>query len=354
MSFIGSMFSSSQGAGFNPYANQNSALGQSSAAAASQLGGVNTQLQNEATNGSGLAQAQLAQATGQNIQQNTGMIASTKGLNPALAARQASENASQANQAAAGQSAALQAQTQLAAQQQLSGNLTNQQQIYQNALAAQNSAQSGVAVANANNSASALGGLTSGLGLAAGLAHGGMVPEFAQGGMMMPRFDDGGMMGSPNVAGGWTPGAALGISSLPPPPAGDNFVNPTPLGVSDQSKNKVEAQTPSQSGGGANQQVFQGAQAAGKGIGKGIGALAGLFAEGGKVNNMTGGGHVPGKAKVAGDSLKNDVVNAKLSPGEVVIPRSVMNSKDPVKGASKFVAALLAKQGMKHGTQKNR
>lgn len=35
------------------------------------------------------------------------------------------------------------------------------------------------------------------------------------------------------------------------------------------------------------------------------------------------GGNVPGKAKVKGDSLKNDTVKTKLSPGEIVIPRTV-------------------------------
>lgn len=46
------------------------------------------------------------------------------------------------------------------------------------------------------------------------------------------------------------------------------------------------------------------------------------------------GGQVPGKAKVQGDSPKNDVVNAKLSPGEIVIPRSIAH--DPKK-AAKFI-----------------
>ena len=36
---------------------------------------------------------------------------------------------------------------------------------------------------------------------------------------------------------------------------------------------------------------------------------------------------------------------AVLSPGEVVIPRSVMNSKDPVKGAADFVRQLLKDKG---------
>lgn len=55
---------------------------------------------------------------------------------------------------------------------------------------------------------------------------------------------------------------------------------------------------------------------------------------------------VPGKAKVKGDSLENDTVPAKLQAGGVVIPRSVMNSKDPAGNAAKFVAAILAKKGI--------
>ena len=46
------------------------------------------------------------------------------------------------------------------------------------------------------------------------------------------------------------------------------------------------------------------------------------------VKLMSGGGVVSGISKVTGDSLKNDVVPAMLSPGEVVLPRTVVNSKD--------------------------
>jgi hypothetical protein len=56
---------------------------------------------------------------------------------------------------------------------------------------------------------------------------------------------------------------------------------------------------------------------------------------------------VPGQAKTSGDNLKNDTVPAMLSPGEVVIPRSVMNGKNPAKESAKFVAAILAKKGMR-------
>lgn len=50
---------------------------------------------------------------------------------------------------------------------------------------------------------------------------------------------------------------------------------------------------------------------------------------------------VPGKPKVSGDSEKNDVVPALLSPGEIVIPRTVAQ-KGP-QAAHDFVAALMSK-----------
>lgn len=88
---------------------------------------------------------------------------------------------------------------------------------------------------------------------------------------------------------------------------------------------------------------------------KGAGALIGL-ADGGQVpshldmvnkiygNSYKQGGQIPGKAKVAGDSLKNDTVPAKLSPGEMVIPRSVMQSKDPAAAAAEFVRQHMKKE----------
>lgn len=57
------------------------------------------------------------------------------------------------------------------------------------------------------------------------------------------------------------------------------------------------------------------------------------YADGGVAHDhaicMKLGGHVPGEATVPGDSEENDTVDAKLSPGELVIPRSV-----PKDGAS--------------------
>lgn len=64
-----------------------------------------------------------------------------------------------------------------------------------------------------------------------------------------------------------------------------------------------------------------------------------------KRKDMSKGGHVSGKAAVKGNSYANDTVKARLSPGEVVIPKSVMESEDPIANAAKFVGAIMAKSG---------
>ncbi len=56
------------------------------------------------------------------------------------------------------------------------------------------------------------------------------------------------------------------------------------------------------------------------------------------------GGHVPGTPKVPGNDPVNDTEKALLSPGEVVVPNSVMQSRDPVNNAAKFVADVLARK----------
>ena len=69
--------------------------------------------------------------------------------------------------------------------------------------------------------------------------------------------------------------------------------------------------------------------------------VAGIYASGGPV---------PGKANVPGNSLKNDVVDAKLSPGEVVLPRTVAH--DPEK-AKRFVELLMQHGGSGHEALKD-
>lgn len=53
---------------------------------------------------------------------------------------------------------------------------------------------------------------------------------------------------------------------------------------------------------------------------------------------MAKGSKVPGKAKVDGDSEKNDTVPALLSPGEIVVPRSAAKNPDKAAAFAKSVA----------------
>jgi hypothetical protein len=77
-----------------------------------------------------------------------------------------------------------------------------------------------------------------------------------------------------------------------------------------------------------------GAGGAGAGAGAAGGAAAAAPAA---VAALAHGGRIDGMAPYAGDTPKNDVVSAKLSPGEIVIPRSAAGSK---KAAKSFIESL--------------
>lgn len=68
---------------------------------------------------------------------------------------------------------------------------------------------------------------------------------------------------------------------------------------------------------------------------------------------MAGGGVVPGQARARGDSLSNDTVPAMLSPGEIVLPRSVAQGEDAPDKAAEFVAALKTKKKRESGEGPN-
>jgi hypothetical protein len=89
-----------------------------------------------------------------------------------------------------------------------------------------------------------------------------------------------------------------------------------------------------------------------------IGALAmkaapALLAGGGSPErDLTDGGHVTArvpseKAVKPGNSYGNDKIKAVLSEHEIVLPRTVTLSKDPVKSAADFVAKVIAKRKVK-------
>lgn len=274
-------------------------------------------LQNVA-NGTGPnpAQAMLNNATGANTANQAALMASQRGAssNPGQIARLAAQQGAANQQNAVGQGAALQAQQSLGALGQ-QGALANQmvgQQMQQNAtLGTQNLAEQqnllnsiqGVNNANVSNasqynqanqayrdsSGSAIGGL---LGGAASLLGGPVAGLFSGGGK-----------------GGGQPMAGEGGSL----PAGEMYA--AQGGMVDPI-----------------QAIYHGM------------AMGGMLDGEAHAKTME---PVPGKAKVKGDSLKNDVVPAKLSPGEIIIPRSVMESKDPLKEGTKFLAEALRKSGKK-------
>ncbi len=70
-----------------------------------------------------------------------------------------------------------------------------------------------------------------------------------------------------------------------------------------------------------------------------LGGILGMFSDGGEV---------PGKANVFGDDERNDTVRAKLSPGEIVIPRSHASSPED---AASFVRALQRRGPVQHFDQ---
>jgi hypothetical protein len=75
----------------------------------------------------------------------------------------------------------------------------------------------------------------------------------------------------------------------------------------------------------------------------------GNFAKGGMTKDFRAGGRVSAsspkeKAVKSGNSYANDKIPAVLSEHEIVLPRSVTLSKDPVGEAAKFVAGVIAKR----------
>lgn len=263
------------------------------------------------------AQAMLANSTGQNVAQQAALMASQRGVgaNPALIARQAAMQGAGIQQQAAGQAAALQAQQSLNALGQ-AGSLANTQagnqisatnaftqaaqNMHQNELNAQ--AQYNSTLMGGNNSANAanaslaqtradqLGNLTSSLSGAAGTLAGlGNKSIDTQ----QPIYSQGGAF---NVGNTMTPMAEGGMIS----PVMIHLTGERPMAYGGNVGSKLQV-----------------------------------------------GGKVPGKPTVGGavNSYANDKVKALLSPGEVVIPRSITQGKDPIKGAAAFVAATLAKSG---------
>ena len=239
------------------------------------------QAQANGTSGPNPAQQQLMQNEQRIAQQQAAQYAGNRALNPGLAARLAGNTAATTASTAAGNAGIQQAQQQLASQQLLGQTAAQGEQGINQAGAL----NAGVAAGNQQAAQGLIGGLLQAGGSAlAGMSTGGVVPSHIRDISQIYHLDDGGA-------------------------------------VSSKSEFKIPT------------------------LGDPVGELLKFqqLNSGGSPKPMKKGGDVPGKAKTEGDSPKNDTVAAMLSPGEVVIPRSVMNSDDPVSNAAKFVANLVRK-----------
>lgn len=333
------------------------------------------QLQNVAAGqGPNPAQAMLNQATGQNVQNQAALQAGQRGAaaNVGLMARNAGLQGANIQQQAAGQGATMQAQQALNALNSAGGVASgitaaqqNEQNILQGANTASQNIQGNLANTTMQGQQAMLGGLMQGIGSGAsaisGKAYGGEVQNFDDGGDVDAAPDD----SSQDIAP-----VQQQQSQMSDPM--DQIVNESnmqsaqnPVGPQSQFgqalNNQAQGQMPQYATSNPGSQALQSGMASmisggksssgGGGSGGGLGglmSLAAMMAKGGNVGDrLKSGGHVPGEAKQKGNSYKNDTVKALLSPGEVVIPKSVMESSDPARGAAEFVQAVMSKKRMK-------
>lgn len=340
------------------------------------------------------AQAQLAQNTGQNIQQQAALMGSMRGgqANPGLMARQASQQGGAIQQQSAGQAATLGAQQQIAGMQgmqnqygqmanlatagvgqqqnalaQLGNQSQNYQQLLQQQLQAQNQNQMQGRLANADiakqgmqNTAGAIGGGMNALGSmmsgpssmpggGGGKAHGGVITQ---------HFDDGG------VALGPVAGVQAGMT------ASQQLESPMQVQQQSQANQPKSMLGQQQQAQAQPTMPMSGGDAGANAIAQGVGGLFKGVSGYGAVNNMMGqaqsgmdsimkmapmlaalsqGGPVPGSPKIQGDSEANDTVPAMLSPGEIVIPRSHVDSPEKI---ASFLNGLLGTNFKNGSSQK--
>jgi len=296
-------------------------------------------LQQQATGQGGPAPEQLQYQMNINNQlaQQQGLMAGQRGLNPALAAKMAGQQAAQAGQQTAAQSALLGQQRQLGAQANLgnmygqmqTGNLT-QQQLYNQSLAERNRIGANVAQGNQQTGAALTGGIMKGIAGAAAAgaaAHGGLIGHYADGGITN--------QGGPQSLLGQGLITPLNEASSPSSLESDlaSFGSgKSKLGMSPKSTMPLGEPTPMAG------EPIQAVSASGLPV---MNAFSGAYLD------YRSGGGIPGKAKVKGDSYANDTVPIMVSPGEAVIPRTVMNSENAPDKAKDFVAALLAHKNMR-------
>lgn len=356
------------------------------------------------------ALAQLNQTTGQNVANQAALMAGQRGAssNVGLMARQAGQTGGNLQQQAVGQGATLQAQQQLnainaaggIAGQQVNNQVgqtnanTNAQEQYQqnllNATGAYNNAQvgnqtnlnnvnAGVQAANYANKMAIVGGIAKGAGSAAAMASGGMVHQYADGGATSQAPVQ--SSGPQSKFGKALKGMGDNMQPLTPPGENVSATGSAALnsGIADLTsslgkriKTNMKAPSGAEDVAGPSMPMSQGSTMAGgpADLG-GMSSSLPMAAKGGMVPALLSPGEqylepkeaeqvakgkaspaqvgkiVPGKPKHKGNNYDNDVVPAKLEEGGIVIPNSIMQSKDPVRGAADFVNKIMAKRRVK-------
>lgn len=352
--------------------------------------------------GPNAAQTALNANTATNVANTAALQAGQRGAsgNVGLIARQAAQQGAVTQQAAVGEAATLQAQQAIAAQQQLQGlaatevgqqegavqGASNAQQNEQNIIQGANTAANNAGVAmqsninnanatisagNAANNAATTGGILGAIGSL--FAKGGEVgaPRMAAGGPLVVAP----VAGVPNEVGPWlnsAPASGGGAPQVgaPSAPPGDSKAS-AELGknIANLAINATGAAGDSEEDEGENWarggRVCEGPHrshvanylAAG-GVSSKVPAMLSpdevylnpeavrKVVEDG-ANPMKIGQRIPGKAKKANDSLKNDTVAMDLEEGGVVIPRHITTHKMAPEKAELFVHRALARKKAK-------
>lgn len=319
---------------------------------------LNNQLQGVA-NGTGPnpAMAQLNQTTAQNIGNQAALMAGQRGVgqNAGLLARQQAMNGANIQQQAVGQGATLQSQQQLNALGAIGSNLNNSGTLATNQVAGTNTALGNAGTMADQQQANILGAINNQNNSRVTAAQNVSSDNLAVSGEKMQAIQ--GVLGGTGVAGQQ---AATAMKKAEGGLITQPQVTPAAGGAAPPSGGDSGGGGPDISG------IAEMALMAANGgdimkVDGGPGALRNTntrkhvhfheylsapksYQGGGQVKAANSKEHAVAK----GNNYSNDKVPALLSEGEIVLPRSVTQSKDPVKAATAFVQAIMAKQnGMK-------
>lgn len=353
-------------------------------AGAGQMTGLMSNLQRQMSGdfgpGGALAQKVLEQGLSQNVAGVRSQLASQRGLNPALAARYAAQQTAQLGGQTAQQAGILGLQQQLAAQQQLgqlagtSATLGAKAGDIFGQMRGQDITQ---AQATSDAALKRLGTLVqSDVGMRqiqaqTGMAENEIRQKVASANQAAAAGDRqlaaqiigsligaGGQIGAAKATGSTAAPAAAGAGGAGAAAASDERTKKNIKNISDKDINEFlnsvnpvsyEYKEPEKYGQGDKAgflmqdvadtkigQMIQRPLPDGK-MGYDPQSLQGVILAALARRNKAEGGRIDGTAPYAGDTPKNDIVPANLSPGEIVIPRSAAGSK---KDAKSFIEAL--------------